>query len=67
MLILNHRTLSRKIICVDKLEINDPILGEELTSSLTRLAIAITELRPKVKRLFHPTSISIFGDRFRTR
>lgn len=63
MLIFNHITLPKKIICVNKLEINDPILGEELTSSLTKLAIAVTELKPKVKRLFYPTSLSIFEDR----
>ena len=63
MLIFNHRILQKRIICVDKLEINDPILGEELISSLTRLAIAIIDLKPKVRRLFHPTSISIFDDR----
>lgn len=63
MLILKHYYKPNKIICIDKLEINDPILGEELISSLTKLAIAIIDLKPKVKRLFYPTSISIFGDR----
>ena len=63
MLILKHHFTPKRIVCVDKLEINDPILGEELISSLTKLAIAITDLKPKVKRLFYPTSISIFGDK----
>ena len=63
MLILKHQFTPKRIVCVDKLEINDPTLGEELTSSLTKLAIAITDLKPGVKRLFYPTSISIFGDR----
>lgn len=63
MLILKHHLTSEKIVCVDKLEITDPILGEELISSLTRLADVVAELKPKVKRLLQPTRILIFEDR----
>lgn len=62
MLILNHFTLPKKVACVDKIEIDNSILGEELTLSLNKLAILITDFKPQVKRIFHPTSIFIFKD-----